>query len=262
MKKDEIAIAHCVAQRPASDTDAVLDEVAQSIAGALDLPKSVIYDALKKREQVGSTGLSDGVAVPHCSLPQADNFTIGLLTTSAPIDFGAVDGKPSDIFAFVAGPEARRTDHVRLLASLTAQFREETTRQRIRSATTAGELQSVLADGVLPAQHQQADAYSIITIYVQLEDLYEPILEAVSGEQNSSVSVSEVRSAGSILHRVPLFATFWNDREEREIHRIEVVLPRNQVNRTIRRVEELAAGKRGVQVSAMDLSHGSGALDL
>lgn len=262
MKKDEIVIAQCTAQHPASNAEAVLDEVAQSIATAVDLHKSGVHDALKKREEVGSTGLSDGVAVPHCSLSEADNFTIGILTTATPIAFGALDGKPSDIFAFVAGPEAQRTEHVQLLASLTAQLREEPTRRRIRSATTAEELQSVLTDGVLPAQHQQADAYSIMLIYVQPEDLYEPILEAVSGEPNSSVSVSDARSAGSILHRMPLFATFWNDREEREIHRIEVVLPRDQTNRAIRRVEELAAGHRGVQISALDLSYGSGLLDL
>lgn len=262
MKNNEIVIAQCTAQHPATDADTVLDDIAQSISSALDVPKSGIYDALNVREQAGSTGLSDGVAVPHCSLTEVDSFTIGILTTSTPIAFGAADGKPSDIFAFVAGPEARRTDHVRLLASLTAQLREEATRQRIRSATTAEELQSVLTDGVVPTQHQQADAYSMIVIYVQREDLYEPILEAVSGEPNSSVSVSDVRSAGSILHRMPLFTTFWNDREEREIHRIEVILPRTQINRAIRRVEELVAGERGVQISALDLSHGSGVLEL
>ncbi|MEX2445055.1 MAG: PTS sugar transporter subunit IIA [Alkalispirochaeta sp.] len=262
MKKDEIVIAHCPAQHPASDPDAVLKEVAQSIAGALDVPAAGIHEALKKREQVGSTGLSDGVAVPHCSLDEAQSFTIGLLTTSSPIAFGAIDGNPSNIFAFVAGPEARRTDHVRLLAALTAQLREESTRQRIRSAATAEDLRSILEDGVVPRQPQQADAYSVLVIFVQHQDLYEPILEAVSGEPNSSVAVSEAKSAGSILHRMPLFATFWNDREEGEIHRIEVVLPRNQVNRAIRRAEDLAAGSRGVQISAMDLSYGSGVLDL
>lgn len=262
MKNNEFVIAQCAAQRPVSDADTVLDEIARSIAGALDVPASGISDALKKREQVGSTGLSDGVAVPHCSLAEAESFTIGLLTTSSPIAFGAVDGKPSDIFAFVAGPEARRTDHVRLLAALTAQLREESTRRRIRAAATAEELQSILADGVVPRQPKQADAYSVIVVFVQQQDLYEPILEAVSGEPNSSVAVSEAKSAGSILHRMPLFATFWNDQEQGEIHRIEVVLPRNQVNRAIRRVEELAAGSRGVQISAMDLSYGSGVLDL
>ncbi|HKK48937.1 MAG TPA: PTS sugar transporter subunit IIA [Alkalispirochaeta sp.] len=262
MKNDDIVVAQCTAQHSASDADTVLDAVAQSIADALELPKSGIYDALKKREEVGSTGLSDGVAVPHCSLPEAERFTVGILTTASPIDFGAVDGKPSDIFAFVAGPEARRTDHVRLLASLTAQLREEPTRERIRSAETAQEVRSVLDDGVVPKHPQQADAYSMMVVFVQQQELYEPILEAVSGEPNSSVAVSEAKSAGSILHRMPLFATFWNDRDEGELHRIEVVLPRNQINRAIRRVEELAAGSRGVQINAIDLSYGSGILDL
>ena len=99
-------------------------------------------------------------------------------------------------------------------------------------------------------------------IYVQDEERYEPILEAVSGEPDASVSVSESKSAGSILHRVPLFATFWNDQESRDIHRIEVTLPRERVNRTIRRIEEISGNDNGVQISALDLSYGSGGLDL
>ena len=262
MRKHEIAAAQCAARLDLSDRGAVIGEVAGRIAAHIGVDTSKVQSYLEKREAVGSTGLEHGIALPHCALPDVQEFTIGVITTSRPLDFGALDGKPSDIFVFVAGPEGRRTEHVRILAAMTAQLREESVRRRLREAQTGDDLAAILQGGLVPDEHEEVGAVSMLLLYVQDEDLYEPILEAVSGEADASVAVSQAQSAGAILHRMPLFATFWNDQETREIHRIEVILPRDRVNRTIRRVEELVGGKSGVQISALDLSYGSGALDL
>lgn len=262
MKNQDYTTAQCAVGLRLSQTDEVITEVAQRIADVLGLSPEHVHAALTKREQVGSTGLAHGVAVPHCTLPETDTFVVGIITTEQAVAFGATDGEPSDIFAFVAGPENRRTDHVHLLASITAPLREDATRREIREAAGGEQLESILVDKLLPAQHHRDGAYSALLVYVQDEELYEPILETVSGEPNASVAVSEARTAGSILHRMPLFATFWDERETGEFHRIEVVLPRDQTNRAIRRLEELIQGRRGVQISAFDLSYSSGVLDL
>lgn len=263
MKNQDYTIAQCAAGLRLSEADEVIAEVARRIADVLDLSPEDVHAALNKREKAGSTGLAHGVAIPHCTLPGADLFVAGIITTEEAVAFGAPDGVPSDIFAFVAGPENRRSDHVHLLASITAPLREEATRQEIREGDEGDQLQSILQNKLLPAQQQgEAGACSALVVYVQDEDLYEPLLETVSGEPNASVAVSEVRTAGSILNRMPLFATFWDERETGELHRIEIVLPRDQTNRAIRRMEELIQGRRGVQISAFDLSYGSGVLDL
>ncbi|NBB89928.1 MAG: PTS transporter subunit EIIA [Spirochaetes bacterium] len=260
---NEIISARCAARFPVSEAAEVITEVAHRIADALELSAEEVHTELTKREKVGSTGLAHGVAIPHCGLPNADSFVVGIITTEEGIAFGAIDGGPTDIFVFVAGPEHRRSDHVRFLASITAQLREDPMRREIRDADNADRLNSILRERLLPAEEERSvGAHSVLVVYVQDEELYEPLLETVSGEPNASVAVSEARSAGSILHRMPLFATFWNEQETGEIHRIEVILPRDQTNRAIRRLEELIQGRRGVQISAFDLNYGSGVLDL
>lgn len=246
-----------------SDRDGVLKTIAERIATGLEIDSvSAVETALRKREKLASTGLEKGVAVPHCSVPEATRFVAGVITLARPIEFGAIDGERSDIFVYVAGPEERRTEHVRILAALTSQLRNEAARAQLRAATTEEELLTALRGGVETVEESESGPFSIIIIYVQDEDVYEPILETVAGEGDSSVSVSDSKSAGSILHRMPLFATFWNEQDSREIHRIEVVLPRDRVNRAIRQIEEISGNRRGVQVSAIDLSYGRGVLDL
>jgi len=263
MSKLNVTIEGCDAGVSLSDASSVIADIARRIADALHLSSSApVREALEKREHLGSTGLEQGIAIPHCSLPGVDRFVAGVVTLKEPIDFGALDGKGSDIFVFVAGPEAQRTEHVRILAALTSQLRSEETRSRIRNAGDGGELTRIIGAGLDTSDAEEAGPFSLIVIYVQDEDRYEPILETVSGEADSSVAVTEMKSAGSVLNRMPLFATFWNDQETRTIHRIEVVLPRDRVNRTIRSIEEVGGGGRGVQVSVLDLSYGSGVLDL
>jgi mannitol/fructose-specific phosphotransferase system IIA component (Ntr-type) len=261
MKKPEISAARCAAHLSRSSAEDVLAEAAARVAPDLGLPVATIQAALARRESLGSTGLAHGVALPHCSLPEAPHFWIGVITLEGPIDFGALDGKPSDIFVFIVGPEARRTDHVRILAGLTARLREEGFRDSLRRAASAEELAALFGGAVLPDPSENAAA-SLVIINVQDDRHYEAILETVSGETGASVSVSTAQSAGSILHRLPLFATFWNDQESREVRRIEVVLPRDRVNKTIRRVEEIAEGPSGVQIGVIDLSYSSGTLEL
>ena len=262
MARDPVVKASCGARIAADTADDVLAAIAERVATALRLKEHKVLAALRKREAVASTGLEHGVAIPHCALPKAGSFAVGIVTLPRPVDFGALDGNPSDIFVFVAGPEDQRTEHVRILAAMTARLRESEVRDRIRAATADEDLQALLSEGFLPEEHEEAAQFTMLVVYVQDEALYEPVLEAVSAETDASVAVSDAQSAGSILHRMPLFATFWTDSETQPIHRIEAIVPQDRANRTIRRVEDISRGRRGVQISAFDLSYGSGSLDL
>jgi PTS system nitrogen regulatory IIA component len=254
MSKLNVTIEQCDAGVSLPDASSVIDDIARRIAEALHLPsRTSVQKALEKRERLGSTGLEQGIAIPHCSLQGVERFVAGIITLQRPVDFGAIDGKGSDIFVFVAGPEEQRTEHVRILAALTSQLRSEETRSRIRNASDGKELVRIIGAGLDTGEAEETGPFSLIVIYIQDEDRYEPILETVSGEADSSVAVTEMKSAGSVLNRMPLFATFWNDQETRAIHRIEVVLPRDRVNRTIRSIEEIGGRERGVQVSVLDL---------
>jgi|GEM_PF-192423 len=254
----------CATSLSLRDRAAVLDEIAGRVAGALkNLGVVEIRSAFERREEIGSTGLEKGIAIPHCALAGADTFVVGVVTLAEPIDYGAIDRNPSDIFLFIAGPEEQRNEHVRIMAALTAQLRRKELRDAIRSASSGTELVTIIQNGLQPADERHTDRFTLLVLHVQDDGLFEPVLELVSGEPDTSVAVFEGQSAGAILNRMPLFATFWNESETRGIQRIEVILPRDRVNRAIRRIEELNASREGgIHIAALDLSYATGHLEL
>ena len=84
-----------------------------------------IFDAMMAREQLGSTGLGNGIAIPHCRVPLCQKIVGALVTLENPIDFDATDGKPVDILFILIVPEKKADEHVRVLAGLAELFNDE-----------------------------------------------------------------------------------------------------------------------------------------
>ena len=90
-----------------------------------DLPATEIFDALMAREQLGSTGLGNGIAIPHCRVSACTRIIGALITLSEPIDFDAVDDKPVDLLFVLIVPDKKTDEHVRTLAHLAELFSDE-----------------------------------------------------------------------------------------------------------------------------------------
>ncbi len=84
-----------------------------------------IFNALMAREQLGSTGLGNGIAIPHCRVPMCEDIMGMLITLEEPIDFDAIDGKPVDILFVLIVPEQEMDEHVRTLAGLAELFNDD-----------------------------------------------------------------------------------------------------------------------------------------
>jgi PTS system nitrogen regulatory IIA component len=101
---DFLAPSQVVINRHASDKGHLLDHLARRAAVALDLPYEMILSALLKREELGSTGTGDGVAVPHARLLGVSKPFGMLACLSEAIDFDAIDGEPVDIVCVLLLP--------------------------------------------------------------------------------------------------------------------------------------------------------------
>jgi PTS system nitrogen regulatory IIA component len=119
----------------------LLETVAALIAGKVpNLTATRIYDGLLAREQLGSTGLGDGIAIPHCRVPIGDN-TIGcLVKLTAPVDFDAIDNKPVDLLFFLLVPEGKQAGHLATLSMLAEHFSKPAFCKRLRAAENGTEL--------------------------------------------------------------------------------------------------------------------------
>jgi len=104
----------------------ILTRVSQLISENIaTLEPDEIFNALMAREQLGSTGLGNGIAIPHCRVPMCNDIIGSLITLSEPIDFDAVDGKPVDILFVLIVPEQQHDEHIKTLAGLATLFNDE-----------------------------------------------------------------------------------------------------------------------------------------
>ena len=86
------------------------------------LDESEVFNSIMAREQLGSTGLGNGIAIPHCRVPHCQGIIGALITLKNPIDFDAIDGKPVDLLFVLIVPEEKTDEHVKILAGLAGLF--------------------------------------------------------------------------------------------------------------------------------------------
>ena len=109
------------------------------------LPAASIEQALGAREQLGSTGLGNGFALPHARLDGLGGFVGLFVRLARAIDFEAIDGKPVDTVFLLLIPGGS-TDHVGALAAVTRRFRDPAVRERLRGAPSPAESLRILTE--------------------------------------------------------------------------------------------------------------------
>lgn len=122
---------------PGGSKKRLIETSAELIAArASGVSATQIYDALIAREQLGSTGLGDGIAIPHCRVPRLQQTIGALVKPDRPVDFDAIDNKPVDLLVFLLVPENALAAHLETLRMLAENFSNPAFCQRLRAATT------------------------------------------------------------------------------------------------------------------------------
>ena len=90
-----------------------------------------LYNKLWEREQLGSTGIGEGVAVPHCKMPDLDSVVVSVALLPEGIDFRAVDQQPVRLVFLVISPEDQPTAHLQCLAAISKWIKAKSHIERI-----------------------------------------------------------------------------------------------------------------------------------
>jgi len=114
----------------------LLDQVAQLAAASCGgLDEQEVFEALVAREKLGSTGIGEGIAIPHCRLACCDKASGLLLKLSEPVEFDAVDGRPVDLVFVLLVPQQNPEQHLKTLSHLANLFNDDDYRKELRQAT-------------------------------------------------------------------------------------------------------------------------------
>ncbi len=137
-----LEVGRCGVDVRYADKAACLGDLAKRAAAALDLDKATILEGLVHRESLGSTGLGNGIALPHARLAALNAPFVMALRLRDPIAFDAVDDKPVDIVGLILLPLAG--DKTNILACVARRLRDEATRRAIRKAKNADALHAIM----------------------------------------------------------------------------------------------------------------------
>ena len=129
----------------ASDKQKLLADLAQQGQPSVDVPPDDILSELRKREELGSTGVGGGVALPHARFHQVNKPFGMLLRLKKPIDFDAVDGKPVDTVCLLLLPETQAGDQLGALACIARKLRDPATIAAVRGARDGAQIYRTLA---------------------------------------------------------------------------------------------------------------------
>jgi PTS system nitrogen regulatory IIA component len=104
---------------PGSDRPTILKAMSDRLAESLDVgDPDTLYQRLWEREELGSTGIGSGVAIPHCKMQDLKDVVVAIGVSHRDVDFSSEDGVPVRLLFLVVSPQNKPADHLRSLAAI------------------------------------------------------------------------------------------------------------------------------------------------
>ena len=137
------------AELTARDKEGVIRELVASLveSGMLDSANQAsIVEAIMKREELGSTGIGRGIAVPHTKHPSVDRLVGTVGVSQDGVDFRSLDGEKVQLFFLLVSPPDRPGDHLRALENISRQLRDDTFCRFLKQSKTSEDIQQLLEE--------------------------------------------------------------------------------------------------------------------
>lgn len=144
LAEERVAVARSLPDKPAA-----LGAVAQLLARGAGVGLSSVLAVLEEREALQSTGIGDGVAIPHGFLGELGTQVAALIVAPDGVPFEAIDGRPAKIILGVVGPKKgmhAQVEHLRILARVSKVLREPGLREKIVTAADAATVFTLIRD--------------------------------------------------------------------------------------------------------------------
>jgi len=124
----------------------LLQELASRAAQQTGIPERKIFESLNERERLGSTGVGQGIAIPHSRMADVKAITGVFVRLDTPIDYDSVDKQPVDLVFMLLAPEGAGADHLKALARVSRLLRNQQACEKLRAATKPEALYAILTE--------------------------------------------------------------------------------------------------------------------
>jgi PTS system nitrogen regulatory IIA component len=136
---------------PGSDKRQLFQDLADLASRSTGLDREQILGAIEQREKLGTTGIGDGIAIPHARMPGLDRLTGFFVRLATPIEYDALDDAPVDLVFLLIAPEAASTLQLKALARIARLLRDPELGARLRTEPAAEQIYDLLR-GRIPGQ--------------------------------------------------------------------------------------------------------------
>ncbi len=133
----------------AYEKEGVIREMVQALLDAGEInadEQESIVKAIMKREELGSTGIGRGIAVPHTKHPSVDRLVGTVAVSSEGVNFNSLDGEKVHLLFLLVSPPDRPGDHLRALENISRQLRDDTFCRYLRQSKTPEDIQQLLEE--------------------------------------------------------------------------------------------------------------------
>lgn len=141
---DLISLEGIVANLRATSKKQALQDLARRAADITGEPERAIFEVLIERERLGTTGVGNGIAIPHGKLPGLDKLYGLFARLETPIEFDAIDEQPVDLICLLLAPESAGADHLKALARVSRLLRDRSICEKLRGSDSAEAIYALL----------------------------------------------------------------------------------------------------------------------
>ena len=240
-----------------SENDATGKETAGSLLkGMLD------------REELGSTGMGEGVAIPHCRLEGMKYFALALTVCDKGIAWDSIDGRSVHIICAIAGPVEETGEHLRLLAGAARTLSNGKARYELINSKTEFAMRETFLYHLSPvtSSRNTIGRKRLLLMVLQEEKIYNDVMELFLeiGVEGAVTVNSDMM--GPMLSNVPIFAGFMDvlGRSKPEPRMLLALIPEEEVDTTVSAVEEITGdleNHRGACIIVLDTISIRGSLE-
>jgi PTS system nitrogen regulatory IIA component len=130
----------------ANDKKGVLEELVTPVARIAGINHDYLVKVLMERERLGSTGIGEGIGIPHGKVKDLESLVLGFGLSKKGVDFDSMDGQPAHIFFLLLTPENSTGLHLKLLARISRILKNNPFKQKLLRATNRDEIYSIIKE--------------------------------------------------------------------------------------------------------------------
>lgn len=263
----------CAVNFKASSKDEVLKKIAEIAVRSPLLEKidqDSLYKQIKDREDQGSTGFGDGIAMPHARIEGMEKFLVFIITSTKGVEFDSLDKKKVKLIFVILGPAEAVQDHLKILATISRTLGSSAgVRNEIMKAQTNTALYEAFIRHSRLSTGGSAKNRKMKLLYVVLyiEDFLYDILEFFIEMGIDGTTIIESSGMGEYISNVPMFAEFIGFMQENKNRSktLMTLIPEDKLDDVIEGIEEITGDldkKQGAMIIVTDISYFKGTMKM